>query len=128
MRLEISLKEITEFLNNYYHIHIPLKSVDENKIEVHYLFSFTISVQEVREDAVVFEYDSGGLADLIAKGIHAFQKDKFEDSFIDWDSEAKQVIIDLKKISKAREFLKYLKLSDLRFDDENILINIISRE
>lgn len=122
MRLEISLKEVQEFLSNYYNINVELKNKSEGKIEVSYFATLVLTIKEVKKDEVLFHYEVNGLVDLLAKGAHFFLEKKLGDSPIEWNSNTDEVTIDLKKIPALSEFLKFLYISELRFVEENILL------
>lgn len=124
MKLEINLKEIEVFLSKYYHINIDLEYIEENKIKINYFVHFVLSIKEIKKDEIVFCYDLNVIADLLVKGTHLLLKKKLKNIPLLWDSKAKEVTIDLKKISALREFLKFLFISELRFVNGTILLQI----
>ncbi len=122
MKLEIPFRELTEFLRNYYDINISFKNLPENKIRVEYLFSFILTVREVQENEIILTYDSGAFTDLIAKSIHFLKKKKLQTALIEWNAETREISVDLKRIPQLSEYLKFLYISDFRFESEKILI------
>ncbi|MFA4853699.1 MAG: hypothetical protein WC599_14380, partial [Bacteroidales bacterium] len=76
MRLEIPIKEVQEFLSDYYHINIDLKNIEENKIKVTYIDSVVLIIKEVKEDVVFINYEVDGLAVIAAKVAHFFLEKK----------------------------------------------------
>ena len=128
MRLEIPLKEVQEFLNNYYNIDIGLKNIEENKIEANYFVPLVLTIKEVKEDIVVFQYEVNGFVNLLAKGAHFLLGKKPDNVPIEWNSKTKEVTIDLKKIQELRNFLKFVYISELHFVNDNILLVLYARD
>src|ERR1035437_8583442 len=128
MRLEIPLKEVQEFLSNYYNINVGLKNIEENKIKATYFDSIVLIIKEVKDDEVLFYYEVDGLVDLIAKVAHFFLEKKLDNIPIEWDSKTREVTIDLKKIQELSEFLKFVYISELHFVNDNILLILYARD
>ena len=128
MRLEIPLKEVQEFLNNYYNINVVLKNIEENKIKATYFDSIVLIIKEVKEDEVLFYYEVDGLVDLIAKVAHFFLKKKLDNIPIEWDSKTREVTIYFKKIQELSNFLKFVYISELHFVNYNILLVLYERD
>jgi uncharacterized protein YijF (DUF1287 family) len=128
MRLEIPIKEVQEFLRNYYNIKVSLKNIEENKIKATYIDSVVLILKEVREDVVLIYYEADRLVNLIAKAAHFFLKKKLENMPIKWDTRKREVTIDLKRIQEISAFLKFLYVSELHFVNENILFVLYARD
>jgi len=128
MRLEIPIKEVQEFLRNYYNIKVGLKNIEENKIKATYIVSVVLILKEVREDEVLIYYEAVGMVNLIAKAAHFFLKKKLENMPIKWDTRKREVTIDLKRIQEISVFLKFLYISELHFVNENILFVLYARD
>ena len=124
MRLEISLQEVKEVIQNYYHLHIGIKNVGEDKIKLSYYGAIILSLKEINEEEVVFSYEVNGFVELMAKGVHYFLKQKVEFNALEWNSTAKVVTFDLKKIKEMREAIKFLYISEIHFLDEIILLEL----
>lgn len=124
MRLEISLQEVKEVIQNYYHLHIGIKNVGEDKIKLSYYGAIILSLKEINEEEVVFSYEVNGFVELMAKGVHYFLKQKVEFNALEWNSTAKEVTFDLKKIKEMREVIKFLYISEIHFLDEIILLEL----
>ena len=128
MRLEIPLKEVQEFLSNYYNINVVLKNIEENKIKATYFDSIVLIIKEVKEDEVLFYYEVDGLVDLIAKVAHFFLEKKLDNIPIEWDSKTREVTIYFKKIQELSNFLKFVYISELHFVNDNILLVLYARD
>jgi hypothetical protein len=124
MRLEISIIEVKEVIQNYYHLHVGIKNVGEDKIKLSYYGSIILSLKEIKEEEVVFSYEVNGFVELMAKGIHYFLKQKVELDALEWNTTAKEVTFDLKMIKEMREVIKFLYISEIHFLEEIILLEL----
>jgi hypothetical protein len=124
MKLEISITEVKEVIQNYYHLHVGIKNVGEDKIKLSYYGSIILSLKEIKEEEVVFSYEVNGFVNLMAKGIHYFLKQKVEFDALEWNTTEKEVTFDLKKIKEVREIIKFLYISEIHFLDEIILLEL----
>lgn len=122
MRLEIPIKEFQEFINRHYHINIDLKNIETNKIKITYIDSVVLIVKEVKKDELIFDYETDGLVDLIAKVVHFFMKKKLASLPLKWDSGKREITIELKKIKGLTELLKVLYIHEFQFVNDNILL------
>lgn len=128
MKLEIHLNEVRIFLSNYYQIDIGLEYIGENKIKINYFVPFVLSIKEVKADEVIFNYEINVLANILVKSAHLLLKKKLENIPIEWDSKAREVVVDLKKIKSLNEFIKFLFISELRFVNETILLELNAKQ
>jgi hypothetical protein len=124
MRLEISIIEVMEVIQNYYHLHVGIKNVGEDKIKLSYYGSIILSLKEIKEEEVVFSYEINGFVKLMAIGVHYFLKQKVEFDALEWNTTAKEVTFDLKKIKEMREVINFLYISEIHFLDEIILLEL----
>ena len=124
LKLEIYLKEIEVFLSKYYHINVDLEYVEENKIKINYFVHFILSIKEIKNDKVIFCYDLNLMANLLVKSTHLLLKKKLKNIPLVWNTKTREVTIDLKKINSLSEFLKFLFISELRFVNGTILLEI----
>jgi len=124
MRLEISIIEVKEVIQNYYHLHVGIKNVGEDKIKLSYYGSIILSLKEIKEEEVVFSYEINGFVQLMAKGVHYFLKEKVEFDPLEWNTDAKEVTFDLKKIKELKEVINFLYISEIHFSDEIILLEL----
>ena len=122
MNIEISIKEIQVFLNDFYNIDVELKNVEDDKIKVTYFGSIYMSVKEVKEDSIMFKYEINDFLNIVAQGAHFFQKKQLEIDAIQWNSRTKEIAVDLKKVKELNHFLKFLYISDLSFGNGNVLL------
>ena len=128
MKLEIHLKEFQIFLSNYYQINVDLEYVEQDKIQINYFVPFVLSIKEVKADEVVFNYEINVLANILVKSAHLLLKKKLENIPIEWNTSAKEVVVDLKKIKSLNELLKFLFISELRFVNETILLELNAKQ
>jgi hypothetical protein len=124
MRLEISINEVKEVIQNYYHLHVGIINVGEDKIKLSYYGSIILLLKEINEEEVVFSYEINGFVKLMAKGIHYFLKKKVEFFPLEWNTDAKEVTFDLKKIKELQGVIKFLYISEIHFVDEIILLEL----
>ena len=124
MRLEISVIEVMEVIQNYYHLHVGIKNVGEDKIKLSYYGSIILSLKEIKEEEVVFSYEVNGFVKLMAMGVHYFLKKKVEFDPLEWNTIAREVTFDLKKVKELREVIKFLYISEIHFLDEIILLEL----
>jgi hypothetical protein len=124
MKLEISITEVKEVIQNYYHLHVGIKNVGEDKIKLSYYGSIILSLKEIKEEEVVFSYEVNGFVELMAKGVHYFLKKKVEFDPLEWNTVAKEITFDLKKIKELREVINFLYISEIHFIDEIILLEL----
>jgi hypothetical protein len=122
MKIEVPITEVQDFLSNYYNINVDIKNIGEDKIEANYLVSLILTLKEVRKDEVLFQYEVNGIVDLLAKGAHFLVEKKLDDTPIEWDPKANEVLFDLKKVGALRDFLKVYNISELRFIDKDIVL------
>lgn len=122
MRIEIPIKEVQEFINSYYHIDVSLKNVKQDKLKVTYFGSVFLSIKEVKEDKILFLYELNEIIEFIAEGALFFKKKQLDIDSIEWNTRKNEVTVDLKKIKQLSEFLKHLYLSEMRFENENVLL------
>jgi hypothetical protein len=124
MRLEISITEVKEVIQNYYHLHVGIKNVGEDKIKLSYYGSIILSLKEIKEEEVVFSYEVNGFVALMAKGVHYFLKEKVEFDALEWNTVAREVTFNLKKVKELREVINFLYISEIHFADEIILLEL----
>ena len=124
MKLEISITEVKEVIQNYYHLHVGIKNVGEDKIKLSYYGSIILSLKEIKAEEVVFSYEVNGFVELMAKGVHYFLKKKLEFDALEWNTVAKEITFDLKKIKELREVINFLYISEIHFIDEFILLEL----
>ena len=116
--------EVKEVIQNYYHLHIGIKNVGEDKIKLSYYGSIILSLKEIKAEEVVFSYEVNGFVELMAKGIHYFLKKKVEFDALDWNTDAYEVTFDLRRIKELREVINFLYISEIHFGDEIILLEL----
>lgn len=56
MKLELPLEELKQYLKSSYNLEIDLHNVEENKIEIDYYVSLTLTVKEVKDHEILFNY------------------------------------------------------------------------
>lgn len=127
MRLEIPILEVQDFINSYYQINIELKNIAADKIQATYFESVVLILKEIKEDEILFNYDSDGLVNILAKITHFFVERKLENIPIEWNSKTKAVAVKLRKIPELNEFLKFVEISKVHITDDNILILMFAR-
>jgi len=127
MLLEIPLSEVQHFLSNQFHIDIELKIIEENKIEVTYIDTVVLIINEVKEDVILFNYETDGLATLVTKIAHLFLEKKLDNTPIEWDSKNKELKIDLNKFTELKSFLKFISISKLHFIKDTIVLEMYER-
>lgn len=128
MRIEIPIYEVQQFLNNYYNINIELKNIATDQIQATYFESVVLILKEINEDEILFNYDSDGLVNILAKITHFFVERKLENIPIEWNTTTKAVAVNLRKIPELNEFLKFVVISKVHFTDDNIIILMFARE
>ena len=127
MKLELPFKDIHLFLSNNYHIAVAIKNITKDTIKVTYFISLILTIQDVTADMVVFQYESNVVVNLVVKFIHYLMRKKFEHLPIVWNSNTREVIIDLKKINELEEFLKQSSILELSFIHEIILLEVVMK-
>ena len=124
MKIEIPLTEVQEFLSNSYNINVGLKNIGEDKLEANYLVSLVLTINEVRKDEVVFQYETNGFVDLLAKGAHFLLRKKIDDTPIEWNSKTSELVVDFKKIQAISNLLKVYFISELHFVNNDIVFTL----
>ena len=124
MRLEISIIEVQEVIQNYYHLHVGLKNVGEDKIKLSYYGSIVLSLKEIEEEEVVFSYEVSGLVKLMAKCVNYITKKKLDFECLEWNSTTNEVTFDLRKIKELREIINFLYVSEIHFENDIILLEL----
>jgi hypothetical protein len=119
MKFEISLIEVQEFLVSCYDKKVGLKYIKEDTIEVNYFATIVLTIKEVIDNQVVFQYQVNGLVELLAKIIVG---NKLADSPIEWDSKNNEVIFYLNKVDALSHFLMTNSISTVSFLNENIVL------
>jgi len=127
MKLEVPFKDIHLFLSNNYHIAVEIKNITKDKIKVTYFISLILTIKEVTADMVVFQYQSNVVVNIIVKFVHYIMRKKLEHLPIVWNSNTREVIIDLKKINELEEFLKQSSILELSFIHETILLEVVMK-
>lgn len=128
MRLKIPLSEVQHFLSNQYQIDIGLKNIEKNKIEVTYIDSVVLMIKEIKEDMVLIQYEVDVLAHLVTKVAHFFLEKKLDNTPIEWDSKNEKVKIDMNKIPEMNAFLKFVCISEIRFINDAIVLEMYARD
>jgi len=124
MKIEIPITEVQEFLSNSYNINVGLKNIGEDKLEANYLVSLVLTINEVRKDEVVFQYETNGFVDLLAKGAHFLLRKKIDDTPIEWNSKTSELVVDFKKIQAISNLLKVYFISELHFVNNDIVFTL----
>jgi len=124
MKLEVPFKDIHFFISNNYHIAVGIKNITKDKIKVTYFISLILTIKKVTANEVVFQYDSNVVVNVVVKFIHFLMRKKLEHLPLVWNSQTREVIIDLKKIKELDEFLTYSSISELSFIHETILLEV----
>jgi len=128
MRLDIPLSEVQKFLSSQYHIDIDLKNIEENKIEVTYIDSVVVIINEVKEDVVFLHYEADGLATILTKIAHFFLKKKLDKTPVEWDSKNKELKVDLNEITELNKFLVIVSISEIHFKNDSIVLEMYVRD
>jgi len=128
MRLEIPLSEVQQFLSSQYNIDIDLKNIEENKIEVTYIDSVVVIINEVKEDVVFLHYEADGLATILTKIAHFFLKKKLDKTPVEWDSKNKELKVDLNEITELNKFLVIVSISEIHFKNDSIVLEMYVRD
>jgi len=128
MRLEIPLSEVQQFLSSQYNIDIDLKNIEENKIEVTYIDSVVVIINEVKEDVVFLHYEADGLATILTKIAHFFLKKKLDKTPVEWDSKNKELKVDLNEITELNKFLVIVSISEIHFKNDSIILEMYVRD
>lgn len=128
MRLEIPLSEVQQFLSKQYQIDIGLKNIEDNKIEVTYIDSLVLIINEVKEDVFLFHYEVDGLASIVTKIAHLFLKKRLDKTPIVWDSKNRELKIDLNKFTELYTFLKFVSISEIHFIKDSIVLEMYARD
>ena len=128
MRLEIPLSEVQQFLSSQYNIDIDLKNIEENKIEVTYIDSVVLIINEVKEDVVFLHYEADGLATILTKIAHFFLKKKLDKTPVEWDSKNKELKVDLNEITELNKFLVIVSISEIHFKNDSIVLEMYVRD
>ena len=121
MKIEIPITEVQEFLSNTYNIKVGLKNIGEDKIKATYFVTLVFTIKEVRKDEVVFHYEVNSLVHFLAKVAHFYLKKKLVDTPVEWDPKTSEVVVDLKKIRALSDFLTVYFISELHFENEDII-------
>ncbi|MFA6128587.1 MAG: hypothetical protein WC699_14910 [Bacteroidales bacterium] len=124
MKIEISIEEIEQLIKHFYHVNVLLRIIDENRLKVTYWASLVLSFNKVGRDELFFNYEANGLVNILAKAIHHFEKDKLADMPLSWNSDTREVSIDLKKIKELNSLLNMLDISGLRIADDKISMTL----
>ena len=127
MKLELPLDELKQYLKSSYNLEIDLHNIEENKIEIDYYVSLTLTVREVKDHEILFHYKVNGLLNMLAKGAHYFLEKKMEGIPIEWDASNNELLLDLTKVDALKDFLKILSISDLKFIDNQIVLSLKTR-
>ena len=122
MKIEIPIKEVQGFINDYYRIEVKLKNVKQDKIKVTYFGSVLLSVKAVQDDTIVFKYELNEIIELFVEGARFIQKKLVDIESIEWNSKTNEITIDLIKIKQLSGFLRHLYISEIQFEKENILL------
>jgi len=124
MKLIIPITEVQKMINDYYQININLRNIDENKIQVTNIDSVVITVNEVKDDLVLFSYEVSGLIDLISKVARFFMKKKLKTIPVIWDAKTKKISLNLKKIHQISKLLKFVNIDDVHFVKDAMVLDL----
>jgi hypothetical protein len=127
MQLVIPLTEVQQFLSKQYNIDIDLKNIDVNKIEVKYIDTIDLIIKEIQEEVILIHYEVDGLATIVTKVAHFFLKQKLKNSSIEWDPKHEQIRIYLNKITELNRFLTFVSISEIRFINDTIVLEMYER-
>ncbi len=127
MKIEIPISEAQQFLSSQYQFNIDLRNIGENKIEATYIDSVVLTIKEVKEDVVLFKYEIDRLACLVTKMAHFFLEKRLLKTPIEWDSKSEEIKINLNKIKELKAFLKIVSISEIRFKNDAIVLEMSAR-
>lgn len=58
---------------------------------------------------------------IYSRGVFFFKKKQPDINSIEWNEKTNEVIVDFEKIKQMCKFLKHLYLSEMRFENQNVL-------
>ena len=128
MQLILPLSEVQQFLSNQYNIDIHLRNIELNKIEATYIDSVVLIIKEIKEEVILIDYEVDGLATIVTKLAHFFLEKKLSNTPIEWNSKNEEVKIDLNKITELNGFLKFVCISEMRFINDTIMLEMYVRD
>ncbi len=127
MKLEVSIKEIQDYINDQYRVDIDLKVVSEKKIEIDYFDSVLLIIDEVKENVIFLHYELNGLAVILVKVARIFLKRKPAALLVDWNPKTKEVILDLTMFPKLTGVLQFITVSGVQFLNDSIQVVFFAR-
>ena len=86
-----------------------------------------MTIKEVKEDVVFFQYEIDWLANIVTKITHIFLNKKLDKTPFEWDSKKEELKIDLNKIKELNAFLKFVSISEIHFINDAILFEMQAR-
>ena len=95
MKIEISIPEIANFIQSYCDISVDIKYVDTNKIEVNYVTTLGIHIQEVRDYSVLLGYELNWAANLLAKSGKLIIGKNLDKDVLQWNTSKKEILLNL---------------------------------
>ncbi len=124
MKIEIPLTQVQQFVNTNFHKKIALKNIAIDKIEVKYFVSMILTIKEVKEYEIVFQYKVNGFLNLLVKGAHFLLRNKLKDAPFEWLPKTCEIIINIRKIPALDSFMTMFYISELHFVNKSILLEL----
>ncbi len=128
MRIEVPIKEVQEFLSDYYHININFRNTEMDKIRVKYYVSAILMIKDIKKDEIVFGYKMNLFVNLITRGAHYFLRKKLVQLPVEWDSKTKEIAVKLRRIPQLNELLKFIYIAGLHFVQDDIRLVMYANE
>jgi hypothetical protein len=137
MQLNLTYKEILEFVKEKYNKDLSIKRVHDKQLCITYqkeLFIGSIkadtllAVNKVSSQSIEMSYSFnnailGNVFDLAIK----FIQDKLPENQIEIDKDNKTIKVYLNKIEKLKQVLEYVEPTDIKFTDNSMVLDLLLR-
>ena len=137
MQLNLTYKEILDFVKEKYNKDLSIKRVDDKQLCITYqkeLFIGSIkadallAVNKVSSQSIEMSYSFtnailGNVFDLAIK----FIQDKLPENQIEIDKDNKTIKVHLNQIEKFKQVLEYVEPTDIKFTDNSMVLDLLLR-
>lgn len=131
MDIQITYAEIAEYCVKKIKLSPSFTCHDERTLEIYYRpisflppISFKIRIEAVQNETVFLSYDCGNATSMVFNGVIIYLENTIPQG-IDVNTENKQINLHLLRMKQLQNFLQYVELKDILFDETVVHLQLI---
>lgn len=131
MQIAISYREIQRFILHEFNKEVGIKYLNPKTLSVSFSpnrfipsVRIDITIEEIRETAILLSYSARRGINLIIRGLISFMDEKMNKDIISIFPDKRLIYIQLYKIKGAQKTLEYLEPKDIRFVENGVMLDL----